>query len=75
MNAITSFRLCKLSTHELISKIDEQTDNIFKKQKIPTRHIPARPDVGSPFLVQVKSRIFFHCCLFYQAIGRSVAKA
>ena len=51
MNAITSFRLCKLSSHELVKKIDEQTDNIFKNQELPTRHIPARPDADYDLLV------------------------
>jgi hypothetical protein len=51
MNAITSFRLCKLSSHELIQKIDEQTDNIFKNQQLPTRHIPARPDADYDLLI------------------------
>lgn len=51
MNAITSFRLCKLSTHDLVAKIDEQTDNIFKNQEIPTRHIPARPDADYDLLI------------------------
>ena len=51
MNAITSFRLCKLSTHDLVAKIDKQTDNIFKNQEIPTRHIPARPDADYDLLI------------------------
>ena len=51
MNAITSFRLCKLSTHDLIAKIDEQTDNMFKNQEVPVRHIPARPDADYDLLI------------------------
>ena len=44
MNAITSFRLCTLTDEELVNRIDELTDNMFREQKVPTRHIPARPD-------------------------------
>lgn len=44
MNAIVSFRLCKLSTNEILDKLDEQCDDMYRKQKVPTRHIPARPD-------------------------------
>jgi hypothetical protein len=51
MNAIASFRLCKLSTEDLIDKIDSQTDNIFKDYKVPTRHIPARPDQDYDLLI------------------------
>lgn len=51
MNAIASFRLCKLSTEDLIAKIDSQTDNMFTDHKVPTRHIPARPDQDYDLLV------------------------
>ncbi len=51
MNAIASFRLCKLSTQDLIAKIDEQTDNMFKNQEVPVRHIPARPDADYDLLI------------------------
>ena len=51
MNAITSFRLCKLSTHELAKKLDKLTDEMFRKQELPTRHIPARPDADYDLLV------------------------
>jgi hypothetical protein len=51
MNAITSFRLCKLSSHELIEKLDKQTDEMFQTQQVPTRHIPARPDADYDLLV------------------------
>jgi len=51
MNAIASFRKCTLSTIELIAKIDVQTDVIFKKQEVPTRHIPARPNEDYDLLI------------------------
>jgi hypothetical protein len=51
MNAITSFRKCTLSTIELIAKIDVQTDVMFKKQEVPTRHIPAQPNEDFDLLI------------------------
>lgn len=51
MNALTSFRLCKLSSHELIEKLDKQTDAMFKTQQLPVRHIPARPNEDYDLLV------------------------
>jgi hypothetical protein len=51
MNAIASFRKCKLSTPELLEKVDKLTDEMFKKQEVPTRHIPARPDDDYDLLI------------------------
>lgn len=52
MNQITSFRLCKLSNIDLIKKVDELTDNLYKEDTgIPVRHIPARPDEDYDLLV------------------------
>lgn len=51
MNAITSFRKCKLSNNDLLQKIDVLTDEMFKKQQVPTRHIPARPDDDYDLLI------------------------
>ena len=51
MNALASFRLCKLHSLELIDKLDNQTDEMFKTQQIPTRHIPTRPDSDYDLLV------------------------
>lgn len=51
MNAIASFRLCTLSDDELLEKIDEQTDSMFKNQKVPNRHIPAQPNEDYDLLV------------------------
>lgn len=51
MNAITSFRLCTLSDQELLQKIDELTDAMFLTQKVPSRHIPARPDQDYDLLI------------------------
>lgn len=51
MNAIAGFRLNTLTTIELIAKIDAQTDLMFKEQKAPTRHIPARPNEDYDLLI------------------------
>ncbi len=51
MNSIVSFRLCKLSDDELLQKVDSMTDNIYESGKIPSRHIPARPDDDYDLLV------------------------
>jgi hypothetical protein len=51
MNPIATFRKCTLSDDELLEKVDEQTDNIFITGKIPTRHIPARPNDDYDLLV------------------------
>ena len=51
MNAIASFRLCTLNDEELLGKIDKACDEIFIKQKVPIRHIPARPDSDFDLLV------------------------
>lgn len=51
MNAFVQFRLCKLSTLELLEKIDKQIDQLYQDNKIPLRHIPARPDEDFDLLV------------------------
>lgn len=51
MNAICSFRKCTLSDDELIKKVDEATDSIYKHGKIPTRHIPAQPNSDFDLLI------------------------
>jgi|GEM_PF-2488458 hypothetical protein len=51
MNAIASFRKCTLSTIELIAKVDVQTDVMFTKQEVPTRHIPAQPNEDYDLLI------------------------
>ena len=51
MNGIVSFRKCTLSTIELIAKVDSQTDVMFTKQEVPTRHIPARPNEDYDLLI------------------------
>jgi hypothetical protein len=51
MNAITSFRLCKLSTHELVIKVDKQTDRMFETQRLPTRNVPAEPNEDYDLLI------------------------
>jgi len=44
MNGIVQFRLCKLTDKELVEKADKMTDGLYEDGKIPSRHIPARPD-------------------------------
>jgi len=51
MNGIVSFRLCTLTDEQLIEKIDEVTDNMFREQKVPARHIPARPNEDYDLLI------------------------
>ena len=51
MNAIVNFRLCTLSDAELLEKVDRLTDEMYENQKVPTRHIPARPDQDYDLLV------------------------
>lgn len=51
MNAITHFRKCTLTNEELMQMVDQQTDSIFTLGKIPTRHIPARPNKDYDLLV------------------------
>lgn len=51
MNAMASFRLCKLTDDELLEKIDQKTDNIFKTEKVPPRNVPARPDDDYDLLI------------------------
>lgn len=51
MNAIVSFRKCTLSDEELMDKVDKMTDNMFREQEVPARHVPARPDGDYDLLV------------------------
>jgi hypothetical protein len=51
MNGLVSFRLCKLPTPELLEKVDKLTDEMYQRQELPTRHIPARPDADYDLLV------------------------
>ena len=51
MNGLVSFRLCKLSNEELIEKVDKTLDEMYQTNKIPLRHIPARPDSDFDLLV------------------------
>lgn len=51
MNSIVSFRLCNLSDEELINKVDIMTDEMFQKNQMPVRHIPANPDEDYDLLV------------------------
>lgn len=51
MNGIVSFRLCTLTNEQLLEKVDELTDKMYTDGKIPSRHIPARPDSDYDLLV------------------------
>lgn len=51
MNAIASFGLCTLTDRELLDKINEQIDELYITQKVPARHIPARPNQDFDLLV------------------------
>ncbi len=51
MNAIVQFRKCTLSNEDLIKKVDQMTDEVYKTGIIPSRHIPARPDNDYDLLV------------------------
>jgi len=51
MNTIAKFRKCTLSNDELLRRVDEGTDNLYKTREIPGRHIPARPDRDYDLLV------------------------
>lgn len=51
MNGIVDFRLCTLSDDELLAKIDKLTDEMFREQKVPIRHIPARPNGDYDLLI------------------------
>ena len=51
MNSISKFRLCTLTDDELLRKVDEGIDQMYKSGKIPDRHIPARPDSDFDLLV------------------------
>ena len=51
MNSILSFRKCTLTNDQLIEKVDQLTDEMYKTGKIPCRQIPARPDKDYDLLV------------------------
>jgi len=51
MNALCSFRLCKLSNEDLLKKVDELTDNMFKTGRFPDTQIPARPNQDYDLLI------------------------
>jgi hypothetical protein len=51
MNKIVGFGLCKLSDKELMEKVDKHVDDIYRTGRIPSRHIPARPDEDFDLLI------------------------
>lgn len=44
MNGIATFRLCTLSDKELFRKAEKLVDEMYTTGKLPSRHIPARPN-------------------------------
>ena len=51
MNTMVTFSLCTLSDEELVKKVDKLTDEMFQKQEVPTRNIPAEPNNDYDLLV------------------------
>lgn len=51
MIAIAGFRLTTLTDDELMDKVDELTDEMYKTQKVHPRHVPARPDKDYDILI------------------------
>jgi hypothetical protein len=51
MNHLVDLVDCKLSDEELIEKIDTLTDEMFEQNKVPIRHVPARPEKDYDLLV------------------------
>lgn len=51
MNTTATFRLCTLTDEELIEKVDQKTDQMFKSREVPLMHIPARPNEDYDLLV------------------------
>lgn len=51
MNTMVKFSLCTLSDEELVKKVDKLTDEMFQKQEVPTRNIPAEPNNDYDLLV------------------------
>jgi hypothetical protein len=51
MNTIATFRKCVLSDDALMRLVDRMTDEIYTTGKLPTRHIPAKPDDDYNLLV------------------------
>ncbi len=70
MNGLVSFRLCNLTNEELIKKVDKQLDNIFIEGKIPSRHIPARPNDDFDLLVGELIMRFGEATRFVEGEGR-----
>lgn len=51
MNSICQFGKCTLTDAQLLKLVDEKTDDMFRSQKIPTRHVPALPDEDYDLLI------------------------
>jgi len=51
MNTMVKFSVCTLSDEELVKKVDKLTDEMFQKQEVPTRNIPAEPNNDYDLLV------------------------
>jgi len=51
MNSICQFGKSTLTDAQLLKLVDEKTDDMFRSQQIPTRHVPARPDEDYDLLI------------------------
>lgn len=51
MNTMVKFSLCTLGDEELVKKVDKLTDEMFQKQQVPTRNVPAEPNNDYDLLV------------------------
>jgi len=48
---LVNFRLCELSNEQLMEAVSEALNKMYETGKIPSRHIPARPDEDFDLLV------------------------
>ena len=51
MNTMVKFSLCTLSDEELVKKVDKLTDEMFQRQEVPLRSIPAEPNNDYDLLI------------------------
>lgn len=62
MNGIVSFGLCTLTDKELLDKVDDMTDRLYSddKDRILSRHVPARPNDDYDLLVGELCKRFYN---------------
>lgn len=51
MNGICQFRVTSLTDEELLKAVDKKVDQMYEKNEVPARHIPARPDEDLDILI------------------------